>query len=79
MVSPYIRILMLLIKPLITILRPILAQSLIRGILKNRNKIGEIGDPCGILVYTSFISLVLQFKVSEVSLSVKKLSTHPII
>ena len=78
MVSLYIRILMLLIKPLITVLRPILAQSLIRGALNNRNKIGEIGDPCGIPVYIGFISLVLQFKVSEVSLSVRKLFTHPI-
>ena len=76
MVSPYVRMLMLLIKPLITILRPILAQSLIRGALKNRNKIGKIGNPCGILVCISFISLILQFKVSEVSLSVKKLSTY---
>ena len=59
MVSPYARILILLIKPLITILRPILAQSLIRGALKNKNKIGEIGDPYGIPVYTSFILLIL--------------------
>ena len=68
--------LMLLIKPLITVLRPILAQSLISGALKNRNRIGEIGNPCGILVYTGFILLILQFKVSDVSLSNKKLFTH---
>ena len=68
--------LMLLIKPLITVLRPILAQSLISGALKNRNKIGEISNPCNILVCIGFILLVLQFKVSEVSLSNKKLFTH---
>ena len=76
MISPYVRILILLKKLLITILRLILVYSLIRGALKNRNKIGEISNPCSMLVYTSVISLVLQFKVSEVSLSIKKLSTH---
>ena len=68
--------LILLIKPLITVLRPILAQSLMSGALKNRNRIGEIGDPCGIPVCTGFILLVLQFKVSDVSLSDRKLFTH---
>ena len=50
---------MLLIKPLITVLRPILAQSLMSGALKNRNRIGEISNPYNILVYTGFILLVL--------------------
>ena len=51
--------LILLIKPLITVLRPILAQSLMSGALKNRNRIGEIGDPYDIPVCTGFILLVL--------------------
>ena len=79
MVTLYIRILILLIKSLITVLRPILIYSLIRGALKNRNKMGEISNPCGVPVYAKFILLISQFKISKIPLSVRKLFTYSII
>ena len=58
------------------ILSPELAHFSISDALKNKNRIGEIGDPCGILASTGKILVVLLPMVIEVDLSVRKLSVH---
>ena len=49
------------------------AHLSIKGALKNRKRIGDIGDPCGIPVSAGSSLLVILSRVREVSLSVRKL------
>jgi len=46
---------------------------LIRGVLKNRNSIGEIGNPYGIPISTCSTTLVLVPNVKDINLFIKKL------
>ena len=63
-------------KPPIYTRSPNLLYSLIRGILKNRNRIGDTSNPQDIPVLASFIGLVLHPRVIDITLSFKKLAVY---
>ena len=44
--------------------------------MKNRNRIGDTGDPWGIPVLAGFIGLVLRPRVIDVALSLRKLAVY---
>ena len=56
-----------------------LLYPLIKGILKNRNRIGDTSNPQGIPFLASFIGLVLRPRVIDITLSLRKLAVYYII
>ena len=67
------------IKPPIYTRSPNLLYPLIRGILKNRNRIGDTSNPQRIPVLASSIGLVLRSRVIDITLSLRKLAIYYII
>ena len=63
-------------KPPIYIRSPNLLYPLIRGILKNRNRIGDTSNPQRIPVLAGFIGLVLRPRVIDITLSLRKLAVY---
>ena len=66
-------------KPPVYTRSPNLLYPLIRGALKNRNRIGDTSNPQGIPVLASFIGLVLRPRVIDITLSFRKLAVYCII
>ena len=63
-------------KPPIYTRSPNLLYPLIRGVLKNRNRIGDTSNPQGIPVLASSIGLVLRPRVIDITLSFRKLAVY---
>ena len=70
------RMLMLSTNPMADTFLVLRAQKFTRSLLKNKKRMGEMGDPCGMPVDTRWVALCHQPSTSDVCQSARKLVVH---